>query len=88
MTTLLLPATMSDSPTFPTGVHVVRYDVTEPLPDDALDAEALVVWGNGHQQATRNDVPMVGKIISGALLGPILTNRIGLNAQRCGRTWR
>ncbi|WP_426592682.1 NAD(P)-dependent oxidoreductase [Cellulomonas sp. McL0617] len=50
MTTLLLPSSMSDEPVVPDGVHVVRYDVAEPLPDDALDAEALVVWGNGHGQ--------------------------------------
>jgi len=50
VTTLLLPSTMSDSPTMPPGVRMVRYDVTEPLPDDVLDAEALVVWGNTSAQ--------------------------------------
>ncbi|WP_028046801.1 NAD(P)-dependent oxidoreductase [Cellulomonas sp. URHE0023] len=50
MTTLLLPSSMSDSPTVPADVRVVRYDISEPLPDDVLDAEALVVWGNGHRQ--------------------------------------
>lgn len=50
MTTLLLPSSMSDSPTLPDGVRALRYDIDEPLPDDALDAEALVVWGNGHEQ--------------------------------------
>ena len=41
---------MSDSPSVPDSVRVVRYDVAEPLPDDVLDAEALVVWGNGTRQ--------------------------------------
>ncbi len=41
---------MSDSPTVPTGVQVARYDIAQPLPDDVLDAEALVVWGNGDRQ--------------------------------------
>jgi phosphoglycerate dehydrogenase-like enzyme len=50
VTTLLLPSTMSDSPTIPPGVRTVRYDVTEPLPDDVLDADALVVWGNSSGQ--------------------------------------
>lgn len=50
MTILLLPSTMSDTPAVPTHVRVVRYDVTQPLPDDVLDAEALVIWGNGHRQ--------------------------------------
>jgi phosphoglycerate dehydrogenase-like enzyme len=48
--TLLLPTTMSDEPNVPADVRVVRYDVDSPIPDDALDAEALVVWGNGAEQ--------------------------------------
>ena len=51
MTTILLPTTMSDDPTLPADVRVVRYDVHEPVPDDALDAEALVLWGNDPEQA-------------------------------------
>lgn len=50
MTTLLLPSTMTDEPTVPADVRVLRYDVHDPVPDDALDAEALVVWGNGAEQ--------------------------------------
>ena len=45
VTTLLLPTTLSDEPTVPPDVRVVRYDVGEPVPDDALDAEALVRLG-------------------------------------------
>ena len=41
---------MSDSPAVPRDVRVVRYDIAEPLPDDVLDADALVVWGNGSEQ--------------------------------------
>jgi len=50
VTTLLLPTTMSDDPTVPADVRVVRYDVHAPVPDDALDAEALVLWGNDPEQ--------------------------------------
>jgi phosphoglycerate dehydrogenase-like enzyme len=50
VTTLLLPTTLTDEPTVPSAVRVVRYDVGEPVPDDAVDAEALVLWGNGQEQ--------------------------------------
>ena len=50
VTTLLLPSTMSDDPTLPADVRVVRYDVNAPVPDDALDAEVLVLWGNDPEQ--------------------------------------
>lgn len=50
VTTLLLPTTLSDEPTVPSDVRIVRYDVGEPVPDDALDADVLVLWGNGHEQ--------------------------------------
>ncbi|HEY0214772.1 MAG TPA: phosphoglycerate dehydrogenase [Cellulomonas sp.] len=46
MTTVLLPTTISLSPTLPDGVRTATYDVTEPLPDDLADADALVAWGN------------------------------------------
>ncbi|WP_370505364.1 NAD(P)-dependent oxidoreductase [Cellulomonas sp. ICMP 17802] len=41
---------MTDAPTIPPDVRVVPYDVREPVPQDALDADALVVWGNGDEQ--------------------------------------
>jgi phosphoglycerate dehydrogenase-like enzyme len=50
VTTLLLPSTMPDSPSVPDAVRVARYDVSAPLPDDLLDADGLVVWGNGDRQ--------------------------------------
>lgn len=50
MTTILLPSTMSDDPALPADVRVVRYDVHEPVPDDAVDAEVLVLWGNDPEQ--------------------------------------
>lgn len=49
MTTLLLPSTLTDEPTVPGDIRVVRYDVDAPMPEDALDAEALVLWGNGEE---------------------------------------
>jgi phosphoglycerate dehydrogenase-like enzyme len=44
---LLLPNSVPLDPALPEGVEAVRYDATAPVPDAHLDAEALVVWGNG-----------------------------------------
>jgi phosphoglycerate dehydrogenase-like enzyme len=46
MTTVLLPTSLPLSPALPDGVRTATYDVTRPLPDKLVDAEALVVWGN------------------------------------------
>jgi phosphoglycerate dehydrogenase-like enzyme len=43
---LLLPNSVPLDPALPEGVEAVRYDATAPVPDEHLDAEALVVWGN------------------------------------------
>ncbi|SOD97681.1 NAD(P)-dependent oxidoreductase [Blastococcus haudaquaticus] len=43
---LLLPDSLPLDPTLPEGVEAVTYDVSAPVPDEHLDAEALVVWGN------------------------------------------
>ena len=43
---LLLPDSVPLDPALPEGVEAVRYDATAPVPEDHLDAEALVVWGN------------------------------------------
>ena len=43
---LLLPTSVPLDPALPEGVEAVRYDATAPVPDEHLDAEALVVWGN------------------------------------------
>lgn len=43
---ILLPTSVPLAPALPDGVAAVRYDVTAPLPDEHLDAEALVVWAN------------------------------------------
>lgn len=50
MTTVLLPTSLPLSPTLPDGVRAATYDVTQPVPDDLADAEALVVWGNATPQ--------------------------------------
>lgn len=42
---LLLPTSIPLDPIVPDGVTVVRYDPTEPIPDDHVDAEAMVFWG-------------------------------------------
>jgi phosphoglycerate dehydrogenase-like enzyme len=46
MTTVLLPTTVALSPTLPPDVEAVPYDVSRPVPEELVDAEALVVWGN------------------------------------------
>jgi phosphoglycerate dehydrogenase-like enzyme len=43
---LLLPDSLPLSPQVPDGVQVVTYDAGAPVPDEHLDAEALVVWGS------------------------------------------
>lgn len=47
---ILLPTTLEEEPGLPAGVRAVRYDPAEPLPDDVLDADVLVAWGNGRRQ--------------------------------------
>jgi phosphoglycerate dehydrogenase-like enzyme len=43
---LLLPDSVPLAPRLPEGVTAVTYAATGPVPDEHLDAEALVVWGN------------------------------------------
>ena len=43
---ILLPDSLPLAPALPEGVEAVRYGVAAPVPDEHLDAEALVVWGN------------------------------------------
>src|SRR5690606_35571586 len=42
---ILLPTVIPLDPAVPDGVELVRFDPAEPIPDSALDAEALVAWG-------------------------------------------
>ena len=43
---LLLPNSVPLAPDLPDGVEAVVYDASAPVPDEHLDAEALVVWGS------------------------------------------
>jgi phosphoglycerate dehydrogenase-like enzyme len=43
---VLLPDSVPLSPPLPDGVEAVVYDVAAPVPDEHLDADALVVWGS------------------------------------------
>ncbi len=43
---VLLPDSIPLHPTLPEGVEAVVYDAAAPVPDEHLDAEALVVWGS------------------------------------------
>jgi len=43
---LLLPDSLPLAPAVPEGVEAVPYDASAPVPDEHLDAEALVVWGS------------------------------------------
>jgi phosphoglycerate dehydrogenase-like enzyme len=43
---VLLPDSLPLSPPAPDGVELVTYDAGAPVPDEHLDAEALVVWGS------------------------------------------
>ena len=43
---LLLPNSLPLAPALPDGVEAVLYDASTPVPDEHLDAEAMVVWGS------------------------------------------
>lgn len=43
---LLLPSSPPLDPSLPPGVEAVVYDASAPVPEEHLEAEALVVWGN------------------------------------------
>ena len=43
---ILLPDSVPLDPALPEGVVAVRYAVGRPVPEEHLDTEALVVWGN------------------------------------------
>ncbi len=43
---LLLPDSVPLDPAVPEGVEAVCYDAAAPVPEEHLDAEALVVWGS------------------------------------------
>nr|WP_307724044.1 NAD(P)-dependent oxidoreductase [Cellulomonas composti] len=47
---IMLPTTLEDTVELPAGWRSVRYAVDAPVPDDALDASVLVVWGNGRRE--------------------------------------
>ncbi|MEU4162459.1 phosphoglycerate dehydrogenase [Actinoplanes sp. NPDC026670] len=43
---VLLPGSITLDPELPAGVQGVVYDVTAPIPDEHVDAEVFVAWGN------------------------------------------
>jgi len=43
---LLLPTNVPLNPVLPEGVTAVYYDVAEPIPQEHVDAEAIVIWGS------------------------------------------
>lgn len=43
---LLLPDSIDLAPDLPDDVQAVRYAIEQPVPDEHLDAQALIVWGN------------------------------------------
>jgi phosphoglycerate dehydrogenase-like enzyme len=47
---LLLPDSLPLDPALPDGVEAVVYDASAPVPEEYLDAEALVVWGSSGDQ--------------------------------------
>jgi phosphoglycerate dehydrogenase-like enzyme len=56
---LLLPDSLPLTPSLPEGVEAVVYDASAPVPDQHLDAEALVVWGSSgeHVAAVAGRMP-------------------------------
>jgi phosphoglycerate dehydrogenase-like enzyme len=55
---LLLPDSVPLAPDLPDGVVAVLYDASAPVPDEHLDAEALVVWGS----STRDLAAVAGRM--------------------------
>ncbi len=49
VTLVLLPTTLDEDPTLLDGVRTLRYRVDGPFPEEALDADVLVTWGNGRR---------------------------------------
>ncbi|MEU4619912.1 phosphoglycerate dehydrogenase [Actinoplanes sp. NPDC023801] len=49
---VLLPDTVELDPKLPAGVQTAVYDTRRPLPEEHLDAEVLVVWGNTRENLT------------------------------------
>ncbi|GIE35616.1 phosphoglycerate dehydrogenase [Actinoplanes italicus] len=49
---VLLPGTIELDPVLPAGVETAVYDARRPLPDEHLDAEVLVAWGNAQENLT------------------------------------
>ena len=43
---LLLPDSLPLAPPLPPGVRALSYDASAPVPEEHLDAEAMVVWGS------------------------------------------
>ncbi|MGY1836527.1 phosphoglycerate dehydrogenase [Blastococcus sp. SYSU DS0510] len=58
---LLLPDSVPLDPDLPEGVVAVVYDASAPVPDEHLDAEAMVVWGNSsaHLAAVAGRMPQL-----------------------------
>jgi phosphoglycerate dehydrogenase-like enzyme len=52
VTKLLLPDSLPLAPTLPPEVVAVGYDAAAPVPDEHLDADALVVWGSSPAHLT------------------------------------
>lgn len=50
MTTVLLPSSIALSPAVPGTVRTVTYDVEKPVPEELVEAEGLVAWGNPTSQ--------------------------------------
>jgi len=46
---ILLPSTAPLDPSLPDGVSAVVYDAGAPVPEEHLDADALVAWGNSRE---------------------------------------
>ena len=44
---ILLSSKIDETPQLPQGVELVTYAANQPIPDDHLDAEALIDWANG-----------------------------------------
>lgn len=68
---ILLPDNISLDPVLPEGVVAHVYDVKQPIPDQHLDAEVLVAWGNGRRSLRDAAERMTNlRLVQGLAAGP------------------
>lgn len=79
---VLLPDSISLTPALPDGTRAVTYATREPIPDEHLDAEVLVVWGmsRAHLKHAATSMPNL-RLVQSLLAGPDQIMAAGFDAE-------